>query len=82
MNIHLQNKRKYGVELILALFLIILLSPFMLLISIMIYLSSGKPIIFKHKRIGYQYVEFDMFKFRTMKNNGVQRNFALTEEGQ
>ena len=35
----------------------------------MIYLSSGKPIIFKHKRIGYQYVEFDMFKFRTMKNN-------------
>ena len=53
--------------LISALFLIIV-SPIILLISLLIYLIDGKPIIFKQTRVGLKGREFQMYKFRTMKN--------------
>jgi lipopolysaccharide/colanic/teichoic acid biosynthesis glycosyltransferase len=53
--------------LISALFLIIV-SPIILLISLLIYLIDGKPIIFKQTRVGLNGREFQMYKFRTMKN--------------
>ena len=56
-----------------ALLLLILLIPIFVVISILIYFFSGEPILYKHKRCGYQYIEFDMIKFRTMHpNNGPQ----------
>ena len=56
-----------------ALLLLILLIPIFVVISILIYFFSGEPIFYKHKRCGYQYIEFDMIKFRTMHpNNGPQ----------
>ena len=56
-----------------ALLLLILLIPIFVVILILIYFFSGEPIFYKHKRCGYQYIEFDMIKFRTMHpNNGPQ----------
>src|SRR5690606_6164785 len=37
------------------------------LISIMVYISQGRPILFKQKRNGLNGKEFDCLKFRTMK---------------
>ena len=60
-------------EKLFALLLLILLIPIFVVISILIYFFSGEPIFYKHKRCGYQYIEFDMIKFRTMHpNNGPQ----------
>ncbi len=60
-------------EKLFALLLLILLIPIFVVISILIYFFSGEPIFFKHKRCGYQYIEFDIIKFRTMHpNNGPQ----------
>ena len=60
-------------EKLFALLLLILLIPIFVVISILIYFFSGEPIFYKHKRYGYQYIEFDMIKFRTMHpNNGPQ----------
>ncbi len=44
--------------------------PLMLLISIAIKLDSSGPVIFRAKRIGYAGKLFDMFKFRSMFEEG------------
>lgn len=53
----------------IALFLILLLSPFVLLISILIVFEDGLPIFFKQKRVGKNYSFFWIYKFRSMKKN-------------
>ena len=56
-----------------AIILLIILSPFLVIISLLIIIFSGEPIFYKHKRCGFQYEEFDIIKFRTMHpNNGPQ----------
>lgn len=54
--------------------LIIILSPLLLIISFMVYINMGKPVLFKQERIGKGEKRFVMCKFRTMKN-------ATTTEG-
>jgi len=64
-------------DLILSIFLFMLLSPFMLLISILIIMDSHGPVIFSQERIGakrikrdgfsyWQQNPFTCYKFRTM----------------
>jgi len=59
-------------DLILALFLIILLSVPMLAIAMLIKLMSKDPALFWTDRIGINNVIFKMAKFRTMKLNTPQ----------
>ena len=54
-----------------AIILLIILLPLLGFISVLILVFSGRPILYKHRRCGYQYAEFDIIKFRTMHlNNG------------
>ena len=58
---------------IYAVILLIILSPFLVGIALLILIFSGRPIFYRHKRCGFQFVEFDIIKFRTMHpNNGPQ----------
>lgn len=52
-----------------ALILLIFLSPLFILISLLIYISIGKPIFFTQSRAGYKKKTFQIYKFRTMSNN-------------
>lgn len=45
---------------------LIILSPVFLIVSIIIKLTSPGPILYKHKRIGYQGEEIEIYKFRSM----------------
>jgi O-antigen biosynthesis protein WbqP len=54
---------------IAALILFCLFSFFFLIISLLIFIEDGPPILFKQKRIGKNYSFFFIYKFRTMKNN-------------
>ena len=59
------------IERFLASIFLIFLFPILILISVGIYIISGVPIIFKHRRCGYKFNEFSVIKFRTMHpNNG------------
>ncbi len=54
---------------IIALLLIIILSPLLLLISITIFIEDGFPIIYKQENLGKNHKKFTLFKFRTMLKN-------------
>lgn len=48
---------------------LLVLSPFLILISLFIIIGSGLPIFYIQKRVGRYDVDFGLFKFRTMKKN-------------
>lgn len=50
-----------------AIFLLILLTPIFLIISILIIIEDGYPFLFKQKRIGINNSFFNIYKFRSMK---------------
>ena len=52
-----------------ALSLLILLSPFLLVIAVLIKLTSSGPVIFVQKRVGLNKRTFNIYKFRTMVAN-------------
>ncbi len=54
---------------IIALIILIILSPVFIVLFPVLLVSQGRPIIFNQKRIGKNGAVFTMFKFRTMKNN-------------
>lgn len=51
-----------------ALFLIILFSPIYILVSLLIFVKMGSPILFRQKRPGKDEKIFGIYKFRTMTN--------------
>ncbi len=52
-----------------SLLLILMLSPAFLLISIIIAIDAGRPVIYKQYRVGKDNKLFCIYKFRTMKND-------------
>ncbi len=67
---------------IFSLILILISLPLLLIISVLIVYSSGRPVLHWSKRIGKNNKEFFMPKFRTMKNNTPQKatHLMLDEE--
>jgi len=60
-----------------SLLMIIILSPLMLIVSLIIIIDDGMPVIFKQNRVGKNNELFSIYKFRTMKKE--TRNVATGE---
>lgn len=58
---------KRGIDIILSLGGLIVLSPIFLLLCIAIKIDSRGPILFKQKRVGIHKTHFNILKFRTMR---------------
>ncbi len=58
---------KRGLEVISAILLAVILSPFLIVIAILVRLTSRGPVIYRQMRIGEQGKPFTLYKFRTMK---------------
>ncbi|HFD1681210.1 TPA: sugar transferase [Enterococcus faecium] len=58
---------KRGIDLLLSLAGIIVLSPILLSLCLAIKIDSKGPVIFKQKRVGKNKSHFYIYKFRTMK---------------
>jgi exopolysaccharide production protein ExoY len=60
------GRTKRAFDLTLACLLLIFLSPALLTIALMIKLSDGGPVFYRHRRIGRRGKRFGCIKFRTM----------------
>jgi exopolysaccharide biosynthesis polyprenyl glycosylphosphotransferase len=58
---------KYAGDRLLAAGLLVLVSPVMLGAALAVWLSLGRPLFFKQRRVGRDGRDFDMLKFRTMR---------------
>ncbi len=58
---------KRAFDFIVSLIALIVLSPFLLMVALIVKLTSPGPAIYKQRRVGYNRKEFDIYKFRSMK---------------
>ena len=66
-------------DITVSLIALILLCPLLLLVSLMIFVDDGSPVIFKQSRVGKDNQLFNIYKFRTMKRDTVNVSSAELE---
>lgn len=78
------DQQKRILDLVVATGVFILFLPFWIVVPILIFLDSGMPIFFAHRRVGEGGKEFYLYKFRTMVPNAEEilhkHNKKLLEE--
>jgi exopolysaccharide production protein ExoY len=62
----MQKGMKRALDVSVALAFLILFSPLLLSVSLLLLVAQGRPVLFKHERIGRNGQAFKCFKFRTM----------------
>ena len=55
-------------DILISIFILMIFLPILIIISLLIFVIDGKPIIFKQFRVGFMGRQFIIFKFRTMSN--------------
>lgn len=74
----LNSISKRIIDIIGSLILILLSSPVLLITTVGTKLSSPGPIIFKQERVGLNKKTFTMYKFRSMRVNGIEKTAWTT----
>ncbi len=70
---------KRMLDIVFSLLTIIILLPLYIVISLLVLIFMGWPIIFKQPRPGYKNKIFNMYKFRTMTNKKDDKNNILPD---
>jgi exopolysaccharide biosynthesis polyprenyl glycosylphosphotransferase len=73
---------KYAADRIVALVLLVAAAPVLAVCAAGVWLSLGRPILFRQRRVGYDGREFEMLKFRSMRpaDGGGARPADLPED--
>lgn len=78
------DQQKRILDILVALGLFFLFLPIWIIVPILVYIDSGAPIIFLHRRVGKNGKEFELYKFRSMIPNADEllhhHNKKLLEE--
>jgi len=75
-----RNYLKRPLDFILSLTGIIVLSPLLIIITILVRIKLGSPVIFKQKRPGLNEKIFTLYKFRTMTDERDESGELLPDE--
>jgi exopolysaccharide biosynthesis polyprenyl glycosylphosphotransferase len=70
---------KRGMDAVVSLLLLVLLSPLLLAVAVAILADSGRPIVFRQRRAGKDGAPFTMVKFRTMVPGAHERLGELVD---
>jgi exopolysaccharide biosynthesis polyprenyl glycosylphosphotransferase len=71
---------KHALDRSFALLALVMLSPLMVAIAVAVRFSSPGPILFRQRRVGRDGHEFDLWKFRTMRESaGEAQDFELPD---
>lgn len=62
-------------DLLISFFGLLLLSPVLVIVSLVILIDSGLPVLFRQSRVGKNNYDFKLYKFRTMKTEREQSTF-------
>jgi len=76
----LQLPLKRAFDILLATILLVIFSPLMALIALAIWVTMGRPILFRQPRIGYKGRVFTIYKFRTMTEARDEHGNLLPDE--
>lgn len=71
---------KRGLDFLIAMVAIIILSPLLLVMSLLVRIKLGSPIFFKQERVGKDERVFTMIKFRTMTDKKDGNGELLSDE--
>lgn len=71
---------KRGIDVVLSLMAVIILSPVFLIVSVLVRTKLGSPVIFKQERPGKDEKVFLMYKFRTMTDERDANGNLLPDE--
>ncbi|WP_062206145.1 sugar transferase [Aureimonas sp. AU12] len=63
---------KRALDIVIAASALIVLSPLMLMIMLVMKLTDPGPIVFGHKRVGFEGKHFHCYKFRSMATNSAE----------
>lgn len=66
-------------DIVAAALLLVLFSPLMLMIAIVVWLTMGRPVLFRQERPGKDCVPFTLLKFRTMRDAVGEHGKALPD---
>lgn len=58
---------KRCIDIALSFLLLLLLSPFLLLSAMLVWIETGAPVLFRQVRVGKHFRTFQILKFRTMR---------------
>jgi exopolysaccharide biosynthesis polyprenyl glycosylphosphotransferase len=64
-----QRALKRSFDMVFALLALVVLSPLYLVISLLIFVTSGRPVFYSQKRVGIDGKVFNFYKFRSMVKN-------------
>lgn len=67
-------------DILLSILLIVLFSPIYIIVSLLILLKMGSPILFKQQRPGLHEKIFEIYKFRTMTNEKDENGQLLSDD--
>ena len=65
----LGGRSKRGLDILISATALVLLLPIMLMVAALIAYTTGLPVFYSHKRVGFSGREFSCYKFRTMVAN-------------
>lgn len=74
------NFLKRLIDIILSLLGIIVTAPIMIVVAILVFTKLGRPILFKQERPGLNGEIFNLYKFRSMKNDKDENGEFLPNE--
>lgn len=63
-------------DMALAVLALIVLSPLLIVVSLAVWATSGRPILFRQTRAGLNGKTFVLYKFRSMKNGSWQKSHS------